>query len=93
MAEQASAKVTIVNRLGLHARPAMCFVDAAVGFPCTVTVKRGEQAVDGKSIMMMMLLAATKGTELEIVCEGEQATQACDRLKALVLSGFDEGDM
>lgn len=86
----ASARVTIVNKLGLHARPAMVFVDCAAAFPCEVLVKRADQTVDGKSIMMMMLLAATKGTELEIVCTGEQAEQACATLKALVERGFDE---
>lgn len=90
MAACASAKVTILNRLGLHARPAMCFVDVASAFAASVTVKRGAQAVDGKSIMQMMLLAATKGTELEIVCEGADAQAACDALKKLVESGFDE---
>ncbi len=90
MASRASVKVKIVNRLGLHARPAMVFVDAAVAFPCSVAVKRADQEVDGKSIMMMMMLAATQGTELEIVCEGEQAEEAARALKKLVDSGFDE---
>lgn len=86
----ASAKVTIVNRLGLHARPAMEFVDLAGTFTATITVRRAEQAVDGKSIMQMMLLAATKGTELEIHCEGQDAAEACRALRALVDSGFSE---
>jgi phosphocarrier protein len=85
-----SAKVTIVNRLGLHARPAMCFVDAAMVFASTVTVKRQGQAVDGKSIMQMMMLAATKGTELEIAADGADAEKAVAVLKSLVESGFDE---
>ncbi len=88
--ETASAIVTIVNRLGLHARPAMCFVDVAMGHPCTITVKRGDQSVDGKSIMMMMLLAATQGTELEILAEGPGAQKAIDDLKKLVESGFGD---
>lgn len=85
-----SAKVTIVNRLGLHARPAMCFVDAASAFGCNVSVRRQDQCVDGKSIMQMMMLAATKGTELEIVCEGDDAEAAIKTLSTLVESGFDE---
>ncbi|MBL0871646.1 MAG: HPr family phosphocarrier protein [Phycisphaerales bacterium] len=85
-----SANVKIINRLGLHARPAMCFVDLAMQYPCEVQVKRGDQVVDGKSIMMMMLLAATQGTELVIVCEGEQAEEALAALKKLVDTGFDE---
>jgi phosphocarrier protein len=90
VAQQVSIKVTIVNRLGLHARPAMCFVDVASGFSSTITVKRADQAVDGKSIMQMMLLAATKGTELEVVAEGDDAEAACQALRRLVDRGFDE---
>ncbi len=90
LAGSVAARVTIVNRLGLHARPAMCFVDVASGFAASVMVKRGDQAVDGKSIMQMMLLAATKGTELEIECVGDDAPAACAALKKLVESGFDE---
>lgn len=87
---KSTAKVKIVNRLGLHARPAMTFVDAAMAFPCAIIVRRDEQEVDGKSIMMMMLLAATQGTELEISAEGEQADEAVAVLKRLVESGFGE---
>lgn len=85
-----SAKVTIKNRLGLHARPAMEFCDAAMAFKSAVTVKRADQEVDGKSIMMMMLLAATQGTELEIIAEGDDAQAAITALKTLVDSGFNE---
>ena len=93
LSERASVKVSITNRLGLHARPAMCFVDAASRFESSVTVVRaggGGQNVDGKSIMQMMMLAATKGTELEIIAEGSDAAKACESLKKLVESGFDE---
>jgi phosphocarrier protein len=90
MPERATATVTIVNRLGLHARPAMCFVDAAMAHPCTISVRREDQEVDGKSIMMMMLLAATQGTQLEIIAEGEGAQKAVDELAKLVDSGFGE---
>jgi len=83
-------KVTIVNKLGLHARPAMCFVDVASQFTSEIAVKRGDQSVDGKSIMQMMLLAATKGTELELVADGADAPAACAALKKLVDDGFDE---
>ncbi|HZW08184.1 MAG TPA: HPr family phosphocarrier protein [Phycisphaerales bacterium] len=84
------ANVTIVNRLGLHARPAMVFVDAASLFTSNVTVKRDDQEVDGKSIMMMMLLAATQGTQLEIIADGDDAEAAIAKLTALVAAGFDE---
>ena len=84
------ANVTIVNRLGLHARPAMVFVDAANLFTSAVTVKRDDQEVDGKSIMMMMLLAATQGTQLEVIADGDDAEAAIAKLAALVAAGFDE---
>ena len=82
--------VTIVNKLGLHARPAMTFVDMASSFKSDVSVRRGDQEVDGKSIMHMMMLAATKGTELEVCATGPDAQATCDALKKLVEAGFDE---
>lgn len=90
MPDRCTVTVTIVNRLGLHARPAMAFVDLASGFQASISVARGGQTVDGKSIMHMMMLAATKGTQLQITAEGPDAEQACAALKALVDSGFDE---
>jgi phosphocarrier protein len=90
LSDRATVTVTIVNRLGLHARPAMSFVDLASSFKSAVTVKRGDQEVDGKSIMHMMMLAATKGTSLEVCAEGPDAGPACAALKKLVESGFDE---
>jgi phosphocarrier protein len=90
VSNRASVKVIIANKLGLHARPAMCFVDAAMPFTSAITVKRSDQQVDGKSIMQMMMLAATKGTELEIIAEGEDAEAAITVLKKLVESCFDE---
>ena len=61
-------KVTIVNKLGLHARAASKFVAAAQEFASEVTVKKNEQTANGKSIMAMMMLQGTIGTELEICC-------------------------
>lgn len=87
---RAEANVTIVNKLGLHARPAMTFVDLAVQFQCDVRVSKGEHEVDGKSIMQMMMLAAAKGAQLKIVCDGADAEKAVQALKELVDGGFDE---
>ena len=88
----AAARTVIRNALGLHARPAMAFVEAAGGFPCDVRVRRtdNEEWVDGKSIMQMLLLAATHGTELEICCEGQGADGALAALVGLVERLFDE---
>ncbi len=82
--------VKIVNRLGLHARPAMSFVETASGFKSKITVSKDGESVDGKSIMQMMMLAATKGTPLDIEADGGDAQHACDALKRLIESGFDE---
>ncbi len=83
-------RVTIVNRLGLHARPAMSFVDTASAFGCAIRVRNGSTEVDGKSIMEVMMLAATRGTELLITADGDDADAALEELKKLVASGFDE---
>lgn len=85
-----NAKVIIRNRLGLHARPAMSFVDVATQFKCQIQVAKGSQVVDGKSIMQMMMLAATQGTELEIQASGADAPRAIDALRDLVERKFDE---
>lgn len=82
--------VTIANKLGLHARPAMTFVDTASQFASHVSVAKGAQKVDGKSIMQLMMLAATSGTELQIVAEGSDADHAINTLRQLVESKFDE---
>ena len=86
------ARTTILNSLGLHARPAMAFVDLANGFASDVSVRRtdGDEVVDGKSIMQMLLLAATQGTEIEIGAEGADADAAVAALVGLVESRFDE---
>ncbi len=85
-----SLKVKIINRLGLHARPAMTFVDVAMTFACEITVTKGDTTVNGKSIMEMMMLAAGQGSELEILATGCDAEKACTALHAVVAGGFDE---
>ncbi len=85
-----STTVTIKNRLGLHARPAMAFVDAANAFAADIRVSKGSQTVDGKSIMQMMMLAATKGTDLTVEASGPDAEQALRTLTSLVERKFDE---
>ncbi|MBX3367054.1 MAG: HPr family phosphocarrier protein [Phycisphaeraceae bacterium] len=90
MSERRTIAVTIVNRLGLHARPAMAFVDLASTFNSSITVRREDTEVDGKSIMQMMMLAATQGTTLDVTAEGDDADKALDALNDLVARGFDE---
>lgn len=90
MAVRIEITLTIRNRLGLHARPAMAFVDTAKGYVSSVRVVRETIEVDGKSIMEVMMLAATQGTELVMVCEGDDAEACCEALRLLVESRFGE---
>ena len=83
-------QIVILNKLGLHARPAMRFVDTANKFQSSIKVWKGDQVVDGKSIMQMMMLAATAGTSLKIVAEGDDAEKALDALEKLVAERFGE---
>lgn len=83
-------KVTIVNELGLHARPAAAFVKVAGRFQAEVTVGRDDMVVNGKSIMGVMTLAAEPGTELVIRAQGDDAEAAAEALVSLVAAGFHE---
>jgi phosphocarrier protein HPr len=88
-----SREIVVSNKLGLHARPAMQFVDVANQFQSRVTVfKGGEEPgeADGKSVMQMIILAATEGTPLKIEAEGEDAKSAVDKLAELFESKFGE---
>jgi len=84
-------EVTVRNRLGLHARAAARFVHAANAFRCRVTVSRDGRTMDGKSILGILLLAASQGTALELGADGDDEGAAVDALAALVESGFGEG--
>lgn len=92
MSKTASAVVTVANKLGLHARPATLFAEVAAGVDADIKVRRCDYGdpVDGKSIMQMMMLAATRGTEIEITASGHDAQEAVETLVKLVESGFRE---
>lgn len=92
MPDIASVQVVIANKLGLHARPAMSFAETAGKYRCDVRIHRGDQTIDGKSVMEIMLLAATAGTELRIEAEGEDGAACLDELRDLVERGFDEDE-
>ena len=87
-----SKTVTIINKLGLHARAAAKFVQVASGFGCEINIKQGSREVSGKSIMGVMMLAVGKGTEIEIIAYVSDASQALDTLENLVLDLFGEGE-
>jgi phosphocarrier protein HPr len=82
--------ITVENTQGLHMRPVMRFVDTASRFRSTVRVRKGNFQVDGKNPMEMILLEATKGTQLEILAEGPDSADALQALTELVKNGFGE---
>ena len=82
--------VTVVNPLGLHARAAARFVRLAGQFRAGIRVARGERRVDGKSILGLLLLAAARGTALEISADGDDADVAMAALCGLVERGFED---
>lgn len=83
-------RVTIINTLGLHARPAAEFVKLAARFDAEITVTKDGHAVNGKSIMGVMTLAAECGSTIVIRAEGDDAEAAVQALVDLVRRGFDE---
>jgi len=82
--------VEIVNRAGLHARPASEFVKLAGRFRCEVRLEKDGFEVNGKSIMGVLMLAAERGSRLVIRADGEDAPQALEALADLVRRGFEE---
>jgi len=85
-----TAQITVVNALGLHARAAARFVHYAGRFQSHITVTRGHQTVDGKSILGLLLLAAARGTTLGITADGPDAQLAVDALVQLAARGFED---
>ncbi|ODN66415.1 MULTISPECIES: HPr family phosphocarrier protein [Methylophaga] len=82
---------TIINRLGLHARAAAKFVTTASQFNADIHVSRDSRQVNGKSIMGVMMLAAAKGTEIEVTAEGDDAESALQAIGELIANFFGEG--
>lgn len=83
-------RVQIVNVLGLHARAAARFVRAATRFRARVMVSKDGNSTDGKSILGILFLAATSGTEITISASGEDEHEAVEALVSLVASGLGE---
>lgn len=84
--------LTIINKLGLHARAAAKFVQVASGFESNISVIHGNKEVNGKSIMGVMMLAAGKGSSIQIVTSGRDEVAALYQLEELVLSRFGEDE-
>jgi phosphocarrier protein HPr len=84
--------VTIINVLGLHARAAAKFAGLANQFESNITVHRGNREVNGKSIMGLMMLAASKGTEISLSIEGEDEQTMMDAIVELINNRFEEDE-
>lgn len=78
--------VLIKNKQGLHARPAALFVQIANKFGCDITISKGKQKVNGKSIMGIMMLEAGSGSKVTIVAKGDDAEKAVAELEKLLLN-------
>ena len=84
--------ITIINKLGLHARAAAKFVQVASGFQAEINVHSGHREVNGKSIMGIMMLAAGKGSEIEIKTIGPDEDEAMIALDSLIYDKFGEDE-
>ena len=87
-----SEDFTIMNTLGLHARAAAAYVKIANRFQSEITVVKDESSVNGKSIMGIMMLAASKGSEITVSAEGRDADAALEAIAALIGNRFGEDE-
>lgn len=85
-------KVTIINKLGLHARAAAKLIGVTSRFESDIRLNKEGREVDGKSIMAVMMLAASKGTDLVITTTGNDQHEAMDAIEMLINNRFDEDE-
>ena len=83
-------EMAITNSLGMHLRPAQQFVQTVLKFKCDVHIEKDRQRINAKSIMGLLTLAASRGTRLKIVCDGDDAEEAMEAVRKLIESGFGE---
>ncbi len=92
MSTEVRKTMTIVNKLGLHARAAAKLIDLASGFESRIRMYRAGREADAKSIMQVMMLAASKGTDVEVAAQGPDAAEAVAAIERLVAGRFDESE-
>ena len=92
MAETLTREFTLLNKYGMHVRPAGLFAKTASRYDAEIEVEKDGTVVSGKSIMALMTLEATCGTVLKVTASGPQAAEALDELEALVARKFDIPD-
>jgi phosphocarrier protein len=85
-------QLTIINKLGLHARAAAKFVACTSAYSASVRARKDGQWIDAKSIMSVMMLAAGQGTVLDVEIDGEDEQDALDALQALINNRFEEAE-
>ena len=89
--DRAEKQVMVTNERGLHARAATQLVQMAAKYPCEVTLAKDGNEVNGKSIMGVLMLVASKGTMLTVVAKGDRAAEAVTAIVALIDDKFGEG--
>ena len=87
-----SQNIEVINRLGLHARACASLVKTTAAFDAQVEVRTGDHVCNGKSIMGLMMLAATQGTHICVIADGDDAQAAIDEIKALFANRFGEDE-
>jgi len=87
-----SKSATIINKLGMHARAAASFVKLASSFESDISVTKNGKKVNGKSIMGIMMLAASRGTIIEISTSGKDELEAMTQIEKLILDRFGENE-
>jgi phosphocarrier protein len=85
-------QITIINKLGLHARAAAKLVSTTTAFASRIQTGKNNQLVDGKSIMAVMMLAANQGTVLDLQIEGDDEEEALAAITQLINNRFDEDE-
>ena len=87
-----SQNIKVINRLGLHARACARLVKTTAEFDSQVEVRSGDHVCDGKSIMGLMMLAATQGTHIRVTADGDDAQAAIDQIQTLFANRFGEDE-
>ncbi|HEX3652225.1 MAG TPA: HPr family phosphocarrier protein [Rhizomicrobium sp.] len=90
MSERIAATALILNKLGLHARAAAKLVEAAARFQSTIEIKKGDETVDARSILGLMMLNARIGSQIDVIVEGSDAQEALSAVLALIQAKFGE---
>lgn len=85
-------KITVINKLGLHARAAAKLIGVTSPFRAQIRIGTNGRMIDAKSIMSVMMLAAAKGAELDLECDGDDEQSAHDAVIALINNRFDEAE-